>query len=266
MKTWLGDVAVLTRRNLVHIAREPFQLSDVTVQPVLFTLLFTTLFGAAMVIPGGGTYKGFAIGGLVTMNLTMSGVGTAVAMASDLSKGVMNRFRTLPMSRSAVLAGRTVTDVLSSVLCGSIVLLTGLAIGWRPGSGRGFSDVAAGLGVAVAFSYAVSWITACLGLAVKDPESAQAVGLMVLFVGAFLSSCFVPTQGLPHWLRVIAQWNPVSAVADSCRQLFGNPNPSALNHTFPAQHPVLLALTSTAAIVAVCAPLATRLLRLRTTD
>ncbi|MGH7748406.1 MAG: ABC transporter permease, partial [Candidatus Dormibacteria bacterium] len=221
MTAWLGDVAVLTRRNLVHVAREPLQLSDATVQPILFTLLFTTLFGAAMVIPGGGSYTAFAIGGLVTMNLTMSGMGTAVAMSNDLSKGVMNRFRTLPLSPSAVLAGRTVTDVLSSVLCGSIVLLTGLAIGWRPGSGHGLAGVAAGLGVAVAFSYAVSWFTACLGLAVKDPESAQTVGLVVLFPAAFVSSCFVPTQGLPLWLRVVADWNPVSAVANSCRELFG---------------------------------------------
>ena len=97
-------------------------------------------------------------------------------------------------------------------------------------------------------------------------ESAQAVGLLVLFPAAFVSSCFVPTQGLPHWLRVVADWNPVSAVAASCRELFGNPNPAALTHTFPAQHPVLVAFAWSAAIGAVCAPLATRLLRLRTID
>jgi len=263
---WLSDVAVLTRRNLIHVAREPMQLSDATVQPVLFTLLFVTIFGAAMVLPGGGSYKAFAIGGLIAMNLTTAAMGTAVGLANDLSKGVMNRFRTLPMSRSAVLAGRTMTDVLSSVLCGSIVLLTGLAIGWRPGAGHGPAGVAAGLGVAVAFAYAMSWFTACIGLAVSDPESAQAVGMLVVFPMAFVSSCFVPTQGLPHWLAVIADWNPVSAVAASCRELFGNPNPAALTHTFPAQHPVLVAFVWSAVIVAVCAPVATRLLRLRTTD
>src|SRR4051812_9075209 len=108
MRAWAHDVAVLTRRNLVHIAREPMQLSDATIQPVLFTLLFVTIFGAAMVIPGGGGYTAFAIGGLVTMNLTTATMGTAVGLASDLSTGVMDRFRTLPMARSAVLAGRTV--------------------------------------------------------------------------------------------------------------------------------------------------------------
>ena len=109
---WLRDVAVLTRRNLVHIAREPLQLSDATVQPILFTLLFVTIFGAAMVIPG-GSYKAFAIGGLVTMNLTTAAMGTAVGLSSDLSKGVMNRFRTLPMSRSAILARCSVSSVTS---------------------------------------------------------------------------------------------------------------------------------------------------------
>jgi len=218
-----------------------------------------------MVIPG-GSYKAFAIGGLVTMNLTTAAMGTAVGLSSDLSKGVMDRFRTLPMSRSAILAGRTVTDVLSSLLCGSIVLLTGLTIGWRPGAGHGPAGVAAGLGVAVAVAWALSCFPACIGLAVSDPESAQAVGRLVLFPAAFVSSCFVPTQGLPHWLRVVADWNPVSAVAASCRELFGNPNPAALTHTFPAQHPVLVAFAWSAAIVAVCAPLATRLLRLRTID
>jgi len=177
------------------VRREPAQLSDATVQPVLFTLLFVSIFGAAMTIPGGGSYKGFAIGGLVTMNLTTATMGTAVGLSSDLATGVINRFRTLPMARSAILAGRTLSDVLSSILCGSIVILTGLAIGWRPG--EGFVGVVAGLAVAVAFAYALSWFTACLGLMVSDPESAQAIGLVILFPLAFVSSCFVPTQGLP---------------------------------------------------------------------
>src|SRR4051794_10695472 len=170
---WCRDVVVLTRRNLAHIAREPAQLSDATVQPILFTVLFVYIFGAAMTIPGGGTYKAFAIGGLVTMNLTTPSMGTAVGVSSDLATGGMTRSRTLPMARSAIPAGRTLSDVLSSILCGSIVLLTGLAIGWRPG--HGFVSVLAGLGVAMAFAWALSWFTACIGLMVSDPESAQAV-------------------------------------------------------------------------------------------
>jgi ABC-2 type transport system permease protein len=261
---WFHDVVVLTRRNLIHVAREPAQLSDATVQPVLFTLLFVAIFGAAMVIPGGGSYKDFAIGGLVVMNLTTATMGTAVGLSSDLSTGVIDRFRTLPMARSAVLAGRTLSDLLASILCGTIVLLTGLAIGWWPGNGLG--GVLAGLAVAVLFAYAMSWFTACLGLLAREPESAQSIGFVILFPLAFVSTCFVPTQGMTPWLRTLAEWNPVSSVAGSCRELFGNPNPAALSHSFPAQHPVFLALAWSALIIAVCAPIASRLLRKRTTD
>ncbi len=264
LREWGRDVTVLTRRNLLHVRREPAQWSDATVQPVLFTVLFVYIFGAAMVLPGGGSYKAFAIGGLVTMNLTTASMGTAVGLSSDLATGVINRFRTLPMARSAILAGRTLSDLLAALLCGSIVLATGWAIGWRPG--HGLAGVAAGLGVALLFSYALSWFTACIGLMVSDPESSQAGGLVILFPLAFVSSCFVPTQGLPGVMRVIADWNPVSAVAASCRELFGNPNPAALTHSFPAEHPVAIALVWSAAIIAVCAPVATRQLRRRTQD
>jgi ABC-2 type transport system permease protein len=191
-------------------------------------------------------------------------MGTAVGLSSDLSTGVINRFRTLPMSRSAVLAGRTLSDLLAAVLCGTLVLVTGLVIGWRPGNS--IAGVASGLGVAVVFAFALSWLTACIGLVSGDPESAQATGLIVMFPLAFISSCFVPTDGLPTWMQVIAEWNPVSAVAASCRELFGNPTPAALSHTFAADHPVLIALVSSAVILAVCAPVAPLLLRRRTTD
>jgi ABC transporter DrrB family efflux protein len=261
---WLRDVRALTRRNLVHVLREPAQLSDATFQPVLFTLLFIELFGGAMTIPGGGSYKAFAIGGLVAMNLTTAAMGTAVGLSSDLSTGVIDRFRTLPIARSAILTSRTISDLLASILAASIVLLTGLAIGWRPD--HGLVGVVEGVAVAVTFSYALSWFCACLGMLVRDPESAQAIGMVILFPVAFVSSCFVPTQGLTPWLRDVANWNPVSAMAGACRELFGNPNPAALQHNFPAQHPVLIVLLWSAAIVAVCAPLASHLLRRRTAN
>jgi ABC transporter DrrB family efflux protein len=262
--SWWRDVVALTRRNLFHVRREPAQLSDATVQPVLFTVLFVYIFGSAMVIPGGGSYKEFAIAGLVVMNVTTASMGTAVGVSSDLSSGVIDRFRTLPMSRNAILAGRTFSDMLASILCATIVVLTGLVIGWTPGNG--VIGVVAGLGVAVLFSYALSWFTACIGLSVGDPESAQAVGLVVLFPLAFVSSCLVPTQGMPAWMRTIADWNPVSAVAGACRELFGNPNPAALRDNFAAQHPVFMALAWSALILAVCVPIATRRLRARTID
>lgn len=264
VRGWLRDVWVLTRRNLWHVRREPGQWSDATVQPILFTVLFVYLLGGAMVLPGGGSYTAFAIGGLVTMNLATASLGTAVGLSTDLATGVVDRFRTLPMARSAILAGRSVADLLAAVLCGTIVLATGWAIGWRPD--HGVAGVVAGLGVALVFAYALSWFTACIGLLAREPESSQAVGLVILFPLAFVSSCFVPTQGLPSVMRVIADWNPVSAVAASCRELFGNPNPAALTDSFPARHPVLLALVWSAAILAVFGPLAAHLLRRRTVD
>jgi ABC-2 type transport system permease protein len=261
---WTQDVAVLTRRNLVHVRREPMQLSDATVQPVLFTLLFVYVFGGAMVLPGGGSYKAFAIGGLVVMNLTTSSVGTAVGLSSDLSTGIISRFRTLPMRQSAILAGRTLSDLLASVLCGTIVVLTGLLIGWRPGNG--LLGVVAGVSVAVLFAYAMSWANACVGLSVGDPESAQGIGFILIFPLAFISTCFVPSQTMPGWMQPIAEWNPVSSVAAACRELFGNPNPAALSHSFAAQHPIFMALAWSAVICAVCVPLANHLFRKRTLD
>ena len=127
----------MTRRNLIHVRRDPMQLSDVTIQPVLFTLLFIYVFGAAMVLPGGGSYKQFALAGLLVMNLTTSAVGTAIGLSMDLSTGVINRLRTLPMSPTAILVGRSISDLLAAALCGAIVAVTGLVIGWRPETGSG---------------------------------------------------------------------------------------------------------------------------------
>ncbi len=260
----LRDVSVLTRRNLVHVAREPLQLSDVTVQPVLFTLLFVYVFGSGVAVPGGGKYVSFALAGLLALNLTTSAIGTAVGLSTDLNTGVINRFRSLPMWRSAVLVGRSVSDVLSAAVCVIIVVLTGLAIGWRAGASP--LSVLAGLGVALFFSYALSWGCACLGITSKSPESAQGLGLVILFPLAIVSNALVPTAGMPAWMRTLANWNPVSAMASACRHLFGNPNPSATIHVWPMQHPVVASLLWSIAMLAVFVPLATVLYRRRTTE
>ena len=265
---WLGglwrDVTVLTRRNLVHIAREPLTLSDVTIQPVLFTLLFIYIFGAGIAVPGGGSYKDFALAGLLTLNLTTSAGGTAVGLSTDLTTGAIDRFRTLPMWRAAVLVGRSVSDVLAATLCVTIVAMTGLAIGWR--THDGLASALAGFAVALLFSYSLSWASACVGLVSEGPESAQSVALLVLFPLAFVSNAMVPTQHMPTILRVIANWNPVSAVTAACRQLFGNPNPSGNIHAWPMQHPVAASLVWSVALLAIFAPLASVLYRKRTTD
>ncbi len=259
----LVDVAVLTGRNFVHIAREPLRLSDVTIQPILFTLLFVYVFGAGIAVPG-GSYADFAIAGLLALNLTTSAIGTAVGLSADLGSGVIDRFRTLPIWRPSVLVGRSITDLLTAALCTVFVAGTGLIVGWRPDAG--VAGVLGGFAVFLLFSYGLSWVCACLGLVSKDPESAQGLGLVILFPLAFVSNALVPTTHMPAVLRAIANWNPVSAVTAAARTLFGNPNPSASVQAWPMQHPVTASLLWSVVLVAVFAPLATRLYRRRTTD
>jgi ABC transporter DrrB family efflux protein len=258
----LSNVAVLTGRNLVHISREPLQLSDVTIQPVLFTALFVYVFGAGVVLPHGGTYASFAIAGMLALNLTTSAMGTAVGLSDDLNGGIIDRFRSLPMWRPAVLVGRSVTDLLTAVICTFFVCVTGLLVGWRP-EGSVASTIA-GLAIFLFFSYSLSWGCACLGILSKGPESAQGVGLVVLFPLAVVSNALVPTARMPTVLRAVADWNPISAVTAACRQLFANPNPSASVHSWPMQHAIVTSLVWSFGLLAIFAPLAAHLFARRT--
>jgi ABC-2 type transport system permease protein len=259
----LREIRVLVRRNLLHIAREPMQLSDVTIQPILFTMLFIFVFGSGIPIPG-GTYTDFALAGLLAMNLVTSSNGTAVGLSTDLSTGLIDRFRTLPMWRASILIARSITDLLSAALCATIVAVTGLAVGWRPEAG--VISVLAGFGIALLFTYGICWTFACVGLAARNVEAAMSIGFLVLFPLAFISNALVPTQGMPAWLRAVADWNPVSAVTAACRQLFGNPNPSMRLGDWPMQHPIAAALLWAALLLLISVPLATVLFRRRTAD
>jgi ABC transporter DrrB family efflux protein len=259
----LHDIFVVTKRNLLHIAREPLQLSDVTIQPVLFTMLFVYVFGSGIAVPG-GSYAKFAIAGLLLLNLTTSSMGTAVGLTVDLTTGIVDRFRTLPMWMPAVLIGRSLADVLTAALCTLIVACSGLVVGWRPDASPG--AILAGVVVALLFAYALSWLAACVGLWAKGAESAQSFGFLVLFPLAFVSNAMVPTRGMPAWLRTVADWNPVSAVTSACRHLWGNPNPSATSAAWSMQHPIWTSLVWSLAILAISVPLATKLFRQRTTS
>lgn len=259
----LHDVVVFTRRNLVHIRREPLQLSDVTIQPVLFTMLFIYVFGAGIPIHG-GNYKDFVLAGLLSLNLTTSAMGTGVGMSQDMSTGAINRFRSLPIWRPAVLIGRSFSDLLAASLCVTIVAATGLAVGWRAQSS--IPSVIAGFAVALLFSYAIQWGCACIGLLSKGPESAQGLALIILFPLAFVSNAMVPTQGMPGWLQAVADWNPVSAVTAAARHLFGNPNPSASVQAWPMQHPVVASIGWSLVLLAIFVPAASAIFKRRTTE
>ena len=260
----VADVWAMTRRNLVHISREPMQLSDVTLQPVLFTVLFVYIFGGAIPIPGGGSFVDFLLAGLLALNLVTSTMGTAVGLSTDLHEGMIDRFRALPMWRSAVLVGRSMADLLTSCLCALIVGITGLAVGWRPGAN--YISIVGGFLLVLFFAYALTWIAACVGLNSKSPESAASFGFIVLFPMTFVSNALVPTQHMPGWMQAIATWNPVSAVVAGTRVLWGNPNPSGRIQAWPMQHPVWAALIWSVVLLAIFAPLAAHFFKRRTTE
>ena len=239
---------MLTGRNLLHIEREPLQLSDVTVQPVLFTLLFVYVFGSGVDLPGGGSYKDFAIAGLLAMNLTTSAMGTAVGLSTDLGSGVIDRFRTLPMWRPAVLVGRSLADLMTAAICAAFV-----AVHRAGRSAGGPTPSLASVARRVRHLPALQ-LRPLMGLRLpghgqqeprvraghrpRDPvpprDRLQRAG---------------PDRAHARLLRTIANWNPVSAVTAAGRQLFGNPNPSAAIHAWPMQHPVLASLLWSVALI-----------------
>jgi len=254
-----GDVRVLTKRSLARIRREPETLSEVTIQPIMFVLMFAYVFGGAIEIPGGGSYHEYLIGGMLGMGLAQTAPGTAVAVVSDMATGLIDRFRSLPMSRAAVLTARTLADLLTQMIGALVVAGVGLAIGWRVHTSAG--DVIEAFALALLFGYAFTWAGVCLGMVLRSPEAAQQTGFVIFLPLTFISSAFVPTQGMPGWLQPIAEWNPLSSLAAACRQLFGNPNPAAAVQVWPAQHPELAVVCWSAAILVVFAPLAVHLYR-----
>jgi ABC-2 type transport system permease protein len=253
------DVFVLTRRSLARIRREPETLSDVTIQPVVFVLLFAYVFGSAIRIPGGGSYHEYLVGGMIGMGLAQTAPGTAVALVTDMSTGLIDRFRSLPMSRAAVLVGRSIADLLTQIIGVLVTAGVGLAIGWRIHTG--VWDVLAAFGLALLFGYAFTWAGACLGMVLRSPEAAQQTGFIIFLPLMFISNAFVPTQGMPGWLQAVADWNPMSALAAASRHFFGNPDPAAAIQAWPMQHPELTVAGWSVLMVAVFAPLAVHLYR-----
>jgi ABC-2 type transport system permease protein len=231
---------------------------------VLFTLLFIYVFGAGVVLPGGASYKDFAIPGLLVFNQVTATVGTGVGLSTDVNTGLIDRFRTLPMWRPSVLVARSVTDLLTAVIGAGIVAATGFAIGWSPNNGVG--PAIGGFALVLLFGYALSWGCACLGLVSKGVETAQSFGLLVLFPLTFVSNALVPTQRMTPWLRDMTNWNPISCVVAAARHLFANPNPSALIQAWPMQHPVYASLIWSIGLLFIFAPLAVFLYRRRASD
>jgi len=247
------DGWIIAKRNLKRVPRIPELAIFAIVQSIIFVLLFAFVFGGAIPLPGGGSYREFLMPGIFAQTVVFAAATTAIGMCEDINKGLMDRFRSLPMARSAVLTGRTIFDVVyqSGILV--VLMVTGLAVGWRVHAS--VPEFMAGVGLLLLFVFAMSWVGVWLGTMVPTVEVANQVGFTALFPVTFLSNVFVPPETLPGWLRPVAEWNPTSALTAATRDLWGNPNPYAATG-FPAEHPVLLTVLWVVAIVAVFAPLA----------
>ena len=257
------DGLVVTRRNLLRMKRVPDVVVFAAIQPLMFVLLFAYVFGSAIKVPG-ISYREFLMAGVFTQTVAFGSASTSGGLAEDLQRGIIERFRSLPMSRAAVLIGRTSADLLNNLVVTIVLIGTGLLVGWRMRSG--LLDAASGFVLLLVFAYAMSWISAFIGLSVRSVEVAQSAGFIWLFPVTFVSNAFVPTAGMPTGLRKIAEWNPISAVTTALRKLFGNTNEQiAPMNNWPERHAIALAVMWCVLILVTFVPLSVRRYRVAAT-
>jgi ABC transporter DrrB family efflux protein len=240
-----ADATAVTRRNLYRYVRVPTLLLFSTIQPVMFVLLFTYVFGGAIQVPGVDNYVDFLMAGILVQTVIFGSTQTGVGLAEDMSRGMVDRFRSLPMARSAVLAGRTTSDTVRNLFVVCLMLVVGTLVGFR--FHAGVVPAVGAVGLALAFGLAFSWISALIGLSVRDVESAQAAGFVWVFPLVFASSAFVPVDTMPGWLQTFADINPVTITVNALR---------ALTLGGPTARPVLESLAWIAGILLVFVPLA----------
>ncbi len=252
----IGDGAIITKRNLLKIKRVPELLVFATLSPIMFVLLFAFIFGSAIPLPG-VDYKEFLMAGIFTQTVVFGSTITGASLAEDLQKGLIDRFRSLPMARSAVLVGRTTADIGNNVVTITVMAVTGLLVGWRIRTS--VLDALAGFALLLLFAYAISWLMALVGLSVKSPEVVQNASFIIIFPLTFIANTFVPTDNFPPVLKAFADWNPVSSVTLAARELFGNTSPALPPpDVWPAQHPVIYSLIWIVAILLIFVPLSVR--------
>ncbi|MDQ3307439.1 MAG: ABC transporter permease [Actinomycetota bacterium] len=250
-------------RNLLHIKRMPEMLLDVTIQPVMFTLLFAYVFGGSITIPG-ASYREFLLPGIMAQTIVFSCFVVAVGLTNDLAKGIVDRFKSLPMSRASVLVGRSVSSLIHSSLGIVVMALTGLLIGWR--MREGFVNATLAFGLLLLFGFSMIWFGIWVGSLMRSVEAVQGFMFTVMFPLTFVADTFAPTEDMPSWLRVIAEWNPVSALTEACRQLWGNGEAAPPDAQFPMQHPVISSIVWSIVFTVVFAPLAMAAFRRRSRD
>lgn len=254
------DSLVMARRNLIRMTRIPEMVIFGLIQPIMFVVLFTYVFGGSIKV--GGTispqaYREFLMAGIFAQTVTFATAGAGAGIADDMHKGLIDRFRSLPMARGAVLTGRTLADLVQTAL--TLVVLAGVAliVGWRVH--ENIAKVLFGFVLLLLLGYAFSWIGALIGLTVRTPEAATSGGLIWLFPLTFISNAFVDANQMPTFLRHIAEWNPFSATVQACRVLFGNlPEGFVTPDAWPMQHPIIASVLWSVLILAVFRTLAVR--------
>ena len=257
----LTDGWVVAQRNLIKIKRVPEVLVFVLISPIMFVLLFAYVFGGAIDVPGDIDYKEFLIGGIFAQTVVFGATFTGAGLAEDMQKGIIDRFRSLPMSGAAVLVGRTTSDVVYNVLSLIIMALTGLLVGWR--IREGFVDAVVGFVLLLVFAYAISWVMAWVGLLVPSVEVINNASFIVIMPLTFVSNAFVPLSSFEGGLLHVVEWNPVSTLTQAVRELFGNTDPTIpVSDAWPMEHSVLYTLLWVVAILLVFVPLSVRQYRL----
>ena len=258
----LADTLVLARRNLAHVRQIPEKLIDVTLQPVMFVLLFAYVFGGVIHIPD-GNYHAYMLGGVAVQTAVFGIMGPGVSIATDLREGIVDRFRSLPMARSAYLLGHILAELAAALLAIAVIACSGLIIGWRIDTGP--ADAISGFVILALISFTMIWIGTLLGVSARSPDAVQGVVFVLAFPLTFIASAYVPLAGLPSALRTIAEYNPVSAFAAAARTLFGNPTALPANAAWPLHHPVLMTVLWCGALLAITIPATLTAYRQRTT-
>lgn len=252
---WFSDGWTVTKRNLIKIKRSPDMLIFAVLQPIMFVLLFSQVYGGSIAVKG-TDYTQYLMAGIFGQTVVFGSTFSGSAMAQDLKAGIIDRFRTLPMSPSAVLVGRTNSDLVLNGISMLIMIGTGLAVGWRVNTSPG--GFLAGVGLLLLFSYSFSWPMALLGMSVKSPEAINNASFMVLFPLTFISNAFVQSSNLPKPLQIFADWNPVSALVQAARELFGNLGSAPVPDTWPMQHAMTTVLLGAVVMLVVFVPLSLR--------
>ena len=221
LQWWLHDGLEMVKRNLIHIKRTPELLLDVTLSPIMFVLLFSFVFGGAIKVGSeggaGASYINFLMAGIFVQTVAFAGIYTGVLLANDLQKGMIDRFRSLPMAQSSVLTGRTLTDLLRAALAVAIMWVVGMLVGFRPGGG--IVGSLAAVGIMLLFGFAFSWVGVAAGALVRTPEALQGIIFAAVFTLTFVSSAFVPTATMPDWMRFFAERQPMTLVVNAVRDL-----------------------------------------------